>query len=271
MEQQQTSGSDSTISALHANRPITIQRISTGSKTLDNLLCGSIETKAMTEFYGPYATGKTQLCHTLCTMVSQDKSQGGLCGKSIYIDTECKFRPERIVSIAQARGFNAIYTLSCTLCVKATTSHHQELILEKIVSLLEKDKKIRLLVVDSIINNYRAEFSDARTLSERQQRLYRFTRMLSNIAQTYRIAVVVTNQVNYSSQQDTAKPTGENIMAHSSTYRISLRRLHLQHNNNDENDDDGEIVAKVVRSLYHPENQAHFMISKKGIEDIQKS
>jgi DNA repair protein RadA len=85
MEQQQTSGSDSTISALHANRPITIQRISTGSKTLDNLLCGSIETKAMTEFYGPYATGKTQLCHTLCTMVSQDKSQGGLCGKSIYI------------------------------------------------------------------------------------------------------------------------------------------------------------------------------------------
>jgi len=54
--------------------------------------------------------------------------------------------------------------------------------------------------VDSIINNYRAEFSDARTLSERQQRLYRFARMLSNIAQTYRIAVVVTNQVNYSSQ-----------------------------------------------------------------------
>ena len=125
--------------------------------------------------------------------------------------------------------------------------------------------------MDSIINNYRAEFSDARTLSERQQRLYRFARMLSNIAQTYRIAVVVTNQVNYSSQQDTAKPTGENIMAHSSTYRISLRRLHLQHNNNDENDDDGEIVAKVVRSLYHPENQAHFMIRKKGIEDIQKS
>ena len=122
----------------------------------------------MTEFYGPYATGKTQLCHTLCTIVPQDKSQGGLCGKSIYIDTECKFRPERIVSIAQARGFNTSYTLSCILYIKAMTSHHQELILEKIVPLLEKDKKIRLLVVDSIIKNYRAEFSDVHMLSERR-------------------------------------------------------------------------------------------------------
>ena len=186
----------------------------------------------MTEFYGAYATGKTQLCHTLCTIVPQDKSQGGLCGKSIYIDTECKFRPERIVSIAQARGFNTSYTLSGILCVKAMTSHHQELILEKIVPLLEKDKKIRLLVVDSIINNYRAEFSDARTLSERQQRLYQFMCRLSSIAQTYGIAVVVTNQVNYSSHPDAAKPTGGNIIAHSSTYRISLRRLHPDHNNN---------------------------------------
>jgi DNA repair protein RadA len=265
--EQQTSGSDSTVSARHANRPRTIQRISTGSRTLDNLLCGGIETKAMTEFYGAYATGKTQLCHMLCTIVPQDKSQGGLCGKSIYIDTECKFRPERIVSIAQARGFNTSCTLSGILYVKAMTSHHQELILEKIVPLLQKDKKIRLLVVDSIINNYRAEFSNARTLSERQQRLYQFICRLSNIAQTYGIAVVVTNQVNYSSHPDTANPTGGNIIAHSSTYRISLRRLHPNHNDNSS----VKIVAKIVGSLYHPENQAHFMLSKKGIEDIQKS
>ena len=197
------------------NRLKTIERISTGSKSLDNLLCGGIERKAVTEFYGAYATGKTQLCHSLCTIVPQDRSQGGLCGKSIYIDTECKFRPERIVSIAQSRGFNTSYTLSGILGVRVMASHHQELILEKIVPLLEKDKKIKLLVVDSIINNYRAEFSDVRTLSERQQRLYQFMCRLSNVAQTYGIAVVVTNQVNYSSYPDTANPTGGNIIAHS--------------------------------------------------------
>jgi RecA/RadA recombinase len=103
----------------------------------------------------PYVTGKTQLCHTLCTIIPQDKTQGGLCGKSIYIDTECKFRPERIASIAQATGFNTSYTLSGILYIKAMTSHQQELILEKTVPPLKKDKKIRLLVVDSIINNYR--------------------------------------------------------------------------------------------------------------------
>ena len=147
------------------------------------------------------------------------------------------------------------------------TSHHQELILEKIVPLLENDKKIRLLVVDSIIVNYRAEFSDIRTLSERQQRLYQFMCRLSSIAQTYGIAVVVTNQVNYSSHSHTTKPTGGNIIAHSSTYRISLRRLHPDHNDNSS----VKIVAKIAASLYHPENQARFMLSEKGTEDIQKS
>ncbi|MGB8024752.1 MAG: hypothetical protein WCF06_10590 [Nitrososphaeraceae archaeon] len=170
-----------TASAYHTNRPRTIERISTGSKTLDNLLCGGIETKAVTEFYGASSSGKTQICHTLCTIVPQDKSQGGLCGKSIYIDTECKFRPERIVSIAQDRGFNTSYTLSGILYIKVMTSHHQELILEKIVPLLEKDKKIRILVVDSIIKNYRAEFSDVHMLSEWQQRLYRFMCKLSSM------------------------------------------------------------------------------------------
>ena len=92
-------------------------------------------------------------------------------------------------------------------------------------------------------------------------------RMLSIIAQTYGIAVVVTNQVNYSSHPNTAKPTGGNIMAHSSTYRISLRRLHPDHND----DSCVKIVAKIAASLYHPENQAYFMLSEKGIEDIQKS
>ena len=56
-------------------------------------------------------------------------------------------------------------------------------------------------------------------------------------------------------------------MAHSSTYRISLRRLHPDHNNNSS----VKIVAKIAASLYHPENQAYFMLSEKGIEDIQKS
>jgi hypothetical protein len=40
--------------------------------------------------------------------------------------------------------------------------------------------------------------------------------MLSNIKRTYGIAAVVINQVNYSPYPDIAKPTGGNVMAHTS-------------------------------------------------------
>jgi DNA repair protein RadA len=89
-----------------------IKRISTGSKSLDDILGGGIETKALTEFYGETGSGKTQLCHTLCIMATQHKCEDGIPGKAIYVDTEGKFRPERIASIATSRGFNTDEVLS---------------------------------------------------------------------------------------------------------------------------------------------------------------
>ena len=70
-------------------------RISTGSKSFDDLLGGGLETKAVTEVYGEFGTGKTQLCHTLCVLVQRDRLAGGLGAKALYIDTENTFRPER--------------------------------------------------------------------------------------------------------------------------------------------------------------------------------
>ena len=70
-----------------------ISRLSTGSANLDELLAGGIETWAMTEFYGEFGSGKTQICHTLCAMVQLPTDQGGLDGGAIYIDTEGTFRP----------------------------------------------------------------------------------------------------------------------------------------------------------------------------------
>jgi DNA repair protein RAD51 len=40
--------------------------LSTGCNALDELLKGGIETGSITEIYGEFRTGKTQLCHTLC-------------------------------------------------------------------------------------------------------------------------------------------------------------------------------------------------------------
>src|ERR687892_640791 len=97
-----------------------IKRISTGSKKLDDLLLGGIETHAITEFYGAPGSGKTQMCYTLAVMAAQNEKNE----KVIYIDTEGKFRPERLVTIACLRGLDISTKmwLSNILHVNAMTS-----------------------------------------------------------------------------------------------------------------------------------------------------
>ena len=43
-----------------------IRRITLGCKSLDTLLQGGIESQSITEAFGEFRCGKTQLCHTLC-------------------------------------------------------------------------------------------------------------------------------------------------------------------------------------------------------------
>jgi DNA repair protein RadA len=249
-----------------------IQRISTGSDNLDRLLLGGLETHAVTEFYGPSGVGKTQLCHTLTVNAILNKLQlNKKLDNVIYVDTEAKFRPERLISIAQARGFDLdsdlrISWLSQVLCVKAMTAIQQEAVLKsRIVPLLnavnESQNKIMLLIVDSVINNYRAEFLFQSTLPERQQKLYQFMSQLQAIAQTFGIVVVVTNQVNNLRKNNTinsSRPTGGKIMNHASTYRISLEQL----------TGSNRTIARIAKSSYHQESEAYFMVTEKGVEDI---
>ena len=63
-----------------------------------------METGSITEMYGEFRTGKTQLCHTLCVTCQLPVDQGGGEGKAMYIDTEGTFRPTRLVQIAEVRN-----------------------------------------------------------------------------------------------------------------------------------------------------------------------
>ncbi len=235
------------------------QRISTGARNFDDLLGGGVETRAVTEVYGEFGTGKTQLCHTLCVIVPQERQQGGLGGKALYIDTENTFRPERIVSIAEARGFDNEKALENVIVAKAYNSAHQELIIEETGPVIE-DHGIKLVIVDSAVAHYRAEFLGRATLSERQQRLNRFMHMLVRMAETYETAVVVTNQIQSSPDAyfgDVARPTGGNVVAHTSTYRIYLKRSSGKNR-----------IARMVDSPYHAEREILFTLADRGIADV---
>ena len=87
------------------NRRKEILRCRTGSKALDGLLGGGIETQALTEFAGEFASGKSQLCHTLSVTANLPKENGGLGGNVIFIDTENTFRPERVHQISDSYGY----------------------------------------------------------------------------------------------------------------------------------------------------------------------
>ena len=128
-------------------------------------------------------------------MVQQSESQGGLEGRVIYMDTEHKFSPERIVEIANARRLSAENILSNIRLLQPFNSLQQERNLKDISKIMEQDSNIKFLVVDSVINHYRSEYIGRKSLSERQQRLNIFVNKLSKIAQVYDVAVVTTNHV----------------------------------------------------------------------------
>jgi DNA repair protein RadA len=261
------------------NRIRNLERVSTGSKTLDDMFCGGIETKAVTEFYGDSGSGKTQICHTLCATVAQDKAKGGLCGRSIYIDTEGTFRPERIQQIAKARGFDPDTILNNIIIEEALdNSGQQERIVQNFGRYFSENNsddtssnnnnKIKLLIVDSPINHYRAEYVGRKSLPKRQQQLYRFMHGLKKIAYHYRIAVVVTNHIHTvpdpyaDSDSDSSRsrePVGGNVMRQAVTYGVYLKRTGLFHK------------AEIVFSPYHSRNMAEFDINEKGIVDYTEN
>jgi len=235
-----------------------VKRISTGVKSLDDLLGGGVETKAVTEVVGEFGAGKTQLCHQLGIMVQLPEEKGGLSGKALYVDTENTFRPERIMQIARYKGLDPNEALKNILYARAFTSDHQIMIIDEARKLIENEN-IKLVVVDSLVSHFRAEYPGRENLAERQQKLNHHIAQLLRIADIYNIAVVVTNQVV--AQPDAfftnpLKPAGGNVVAHGATYRVWLRK-----------GKENVRIAKIFDSPYHPEREVTFRITEEGVVD----
>ena len=206
-----------------------IGKITTSTDALDKLLGGGIETQAVTEVYGEFGSGKTQLCHAMCVMVQKPKEEGGLSGNVLYIDTEGTFRPERIVTIAKAHNMDPNKVLDNIIVARAYNSAHQVLILEEAGKTIQEEN-IKLIISDSTTGLFRSEYLGRGTLANRQQKLGRYIRLLSRIAETYNCAVIATNQVSSSPDAFFGDPTravGGNVLAHASTYRIYFRNCLL--------------------------------------------
>ena len=168
--------------------------LSTGSKNLDELLQGGMETGSITELYGEFRTGKSQICHTLCVTAQLPVDQGGGEGKALYIDTEGCFRPEKLKKIAERFGMNPDDVLDNVAYARAYNSEHQMELLKHAAAMMS-ESRYALLVIDSATALFRTDFTGRGELAERQQKLAQFLRQLTMLASTYGVAVVITNQV----------------------------------------------------------------------------
>ncbi|MBS1267044.1 MAG: DNA repair and recombination protein RadA [Candidatus Woesearchaeota archaeon] len=233
-----------------------VQKISTGSKSFDKLLGGGVESGAITECYGEFGSGKTQMAHILA--VNLQKQYPGC--EVVYIDTEHTFRPERIVDLAKGVKLDPNKVLKNIKVARAFNSDHQMLLAEKAQELIINGANIRLVIVDSLTGHFRAEFVGRGQLAERQQKLNRHMRTLLNMSGNYNVCVYVTNQVLSRPDMffgDPTKAIGGHIVAHASTFRIYLRKGKK-----------GSRVGKLVDSPNLPEGECSFMIVQKGLADL---
>mmetsp|Transcript_56006 Transcript_56006/g.114476 ORF Transcript_56006/g.114476 Transcript_56006/m.114476 type:complete len:332 (-) Transcript_56006:197-1192(-) len=203
--------------------------LTSGCEALDKILGGGIETGGITELFGEFRTGKTQLCHTLCVSCQLPLEKGGGGGKALYIDTESTFRPERIVSAAARFNLNGRDVLENIVFARAYNTDHQTELLKKAGDLMTR-QRYALLIVDSATALYRTDYIGRGELASRQQHLAKFFRELQRLADNFGIAVVVTNQViaqvdgSSSFVSEPKKPMGGHVVAHASQTRLCLKK-----------------------------------------------
>ncbi len=235
-----------------------IGRILTGSSAFDKMIGGGVETQAITEVYGEFGSGKSQLAHQLCVNVQLPPEKGGLSAKAIYIDTENTFRPERIEQIAKAAGLDTKEALDNIYVARACTTDHQILLAAK-ASDIAKEGGFKLIVVDSLISLFRSEYCGRGALAERQQKLGQHLAALHKLAEMHDMVVFVTNQVQSRPDVffgDPTRPVGGHILGHSATARIYLRKSKANTR-----------VAHLVDHPGLPPESATFQILEAGIRD----
>lgn len=239
----------------------TALKISTGSKSLDNVLGGGIETQAITETYGQFGSSKSQLGFQLSVNVQLPPEKGGLGRNCMFIDSEGTFSPNRIMSMAAAKGMDPEEVLKNIFVARSFNSDHQILLVEKAQEMIQENN-IGLIVVDSLTSHFRSDFIGRGELAGRQQKLNRHLHHLQRLSDAFNLAVYVTNQVMSRPDilfGDPTVPIGGHVLGHMSTVRVYLRKGR-----------EGTRIARIVDAPNLMEAEAIFKVTENGIEDVEE-
>ncbi len=242
-----------------------VEYITTGSSELNRILGGGMQTGKLTEVYGPFKSGKTNLAHTIAVTIQMPKSRGGLDGSVAYVDTENTFSKEKIKRIAKRFELKPSQVLSKIYHARIYSSDHQTQMIMKAETLC-KTRGVRLIVVDSLMALLRAEYVGIGMLARRQGVLNNMLHGLSRIAETYNCAVLVTNQVatKMMGMFSGDDAIGGNIVAHGCHFRVMFKTKGFSSNNSLKR------RAVIVDAPDLPPEECEFFITSVGIADTDK-
>lgn len=263
-----------------------IGHVTFGAGKVDDLFGGGVKTQSITEVYGEFGSGKSQISHQLAVNVQLPPEEGGLGRDVMFVDTEDTFRPERIGQMARGLSTHEKTALAESELMsgvtitpdgpnpdfvdavldnihvaKAFNANHQMLLAETALEQAkEPDQDIGLLIIDSLTAHFRAEYIGRGSLAERQQKLNKHLHDLGKFGDLENAAVFVTNQVSSNPDSyfgDPTQPIGGNILGHKSTVRAYLKKSKGTKRIIELVDapalPDGEAVARVEDAGFVPE------------------
>jgi DNA repair protein RadA len=240
--------------------------ITTGSEEFNRILGGGIATGKITEVFGPFKSGKTNLAHTIAVTIQLPKTKGGLGASVAYIDTENTFSKDKIKRIAKRFGIDEKKALSQIYHARIYSSDHQSQMIAKAEGLC-KTRGVRLIIVDSLMALMRSEYVGIGMLARRQSVLNNMIHSLSRIAETYNCAVLVTNQVatKMLGMFSADDAIGGNIVAHGCHFRVMFKTKGFSSNNSLKR------RAVIVDAPDLPPSECEFFITASGIADTEQS
>jgi DNA repair protein RadA len=233
-------------------------RLSTGSKMVDELLGGGYPLKLITEIFGENGTGKSQCCLTASVLATQPKKDGGLDGHVVYIDTEGTFKAHRVKEIAETRGLNWEDVLSKIHVLRPMTTSHQLLMMDE-VRKIGAEVPVKLVVCDSLMGHFRAEFVGRGVLAERQQLISKHLAEIKSFITTNDAVGIITSQVSANPGLlfgDPNQAIGGNVVGHAVAYRVKIRK-----------GKNGTRVFRLIKAPDLPESEAVALLTEKGIQD----
>lgn len=216
-------------------------KLSTGSKCIDELLSGGVETGCVTQIYGESGTGKTSFCLMLSYTTAQKH-------RVAYIDTE-GLSGERIGQVFQNRD-----VLKNVFIYEVFDFRQQSTAIRE-VSKLVRSEDVRLVVIDSLTALYRSELEDEKRQLKMKRELTSQLTFLLGLARKHDLAVVFTNQMFTDIDSGQVRPLGGPSIDHLSKTIISFERS------------GNERVARLVKHRSRPEGlHCFFRITDRGIE-----